>query len=115
MMSCKTGLNKDHFLSEIETLTAMVMGKRPITLKYPYSNHTKVIKWLSEHANIGASSIEGAFEYEDETGMIILKVPIDDVTYQKYLKQFEPENFKDSSVNLKRGKGRLAPPPGWSS
>lgn len=51
-------------------------------------------------------------EYDD-SGMITLRVPIDNVTYQKYLKAFETEKFEDERVNQKR-KGRLAPPPGWN-
>lgn len=42
-----------------------------------------------------------------------MKVPIDEVTYLKYLKTFEPERFEDARVNQKRS-GRLAPPPGWN-
>lgn len=53
-------------------------------------------------------------EYDDK-GNVSLRVPIDDVTYQQYLKQFNPELFEDSRVNQRRfPKGnKLAPPPGW--
>lgn len=53
------------------------MGKKPIELKYEYSLHSKVTKWLFEHANI--SSVED-MEYDDK-GYITLRVPIDDVVY----------------------------------
>lgn len=88
------------------------MGKKLIELKYNYSEHVKVTRWLQEHANI--SSV-GDLEYDDK-GMISVRVPIDDVIYQKYLKQFESEKFEDSRVNQKRNPrgGRLAPPPGWN-
>jgi hypothetical protein len=88
------------------------MGKRDIEIKYKYSEHNKVTKWLFEHANI--TSIDN-MDYTDD-GMITLQVPIDDVTYQKYLKHFEPEKFDDSRVNQRRfPKGhKLAPPPGWN-
>jgi hypothetical protein len=85
------------------------MGKRPITLKYPYNKHNKITKWLFEHANI--TSVDD-MEYDD-SGMITLRVPIDDVTYQKYLKAFENDKFEDDRVNQKR-KGRIAAPPGWN-
>lgn len=71
------------------------MGKKLIELKYNYSEHGKVTRWLQEHANI--SSV-GDLEYDDK-GMISVRVPIDDVIYQKYLKQFESEKFEDSRVN----------------
>ena len=71
------------------------MGKKPITLKYSYSEHSKVTKWLQEHANLNINtsitgiddtdSIKNSIQFDDE-GNISLRVPIDDVIYQKYLK-----------------------------
>jgi DNA-nicking Smr family endonuclease len=58
------------------------MGKKDIQLTYEYTMHQKVTKWLTEHANI--TSVENV-EYNDD-GNITIHVPIDDVTYQKYLK-----------------------------
>ena len=90
MMSCKEGTNKDLLLSELQNLTSELMGKNEVVLEYEYFKHDKVTKWLNEHANL--SSIED-FEYTDD-GKIRLKVPIDEVTHQKYLKHFEEEKFE---------------------
>ena len=45
-----------------------------------------------------------------------MTVPIDDIIYQKYLKEFHPETFEDPRVNQKRFPkgGKYAPPPGWN-
>ena len=76
MMSCKDGTGLPNFLTEIEQLSGNLMGKHLIALKYPYSMHNKVTKWLFEHANI--SSVEN-MEYEGDS--ITLRVPIDDVVH----------------------------------
>jgi hypothetical protein len=49
-------------------------------------------------------------DYNDD-GTITLRVPIDDITHQKYLKEFENERFEGN----KRQTGRIAPPPGWNA
>ena len=49
------------------------------------------------------SGIENVEYLDDE---IRMHVPIDEVTHQKYLKEFEPQRFE------KRRRG--LPPPGWS-
>lgn len=92
------------------------MGKKPITLTYSYRMHDKVTRWLFEHASI--NSVEDVNYRED--GMIELRVPIDEVTYQKYLKHFENEKFEDRRGGARDNqttaikKGRLAPPAGWN-
>jgi len=83
------------------------MGKRPIALNYSYRHHDKVTRWLFEHASI--NSVED-IDYNDD-GTITLRVPIDDITHQKYLKEFENERFEGN----KRQTGRIAPPPGWNA
>jgi GTP-binding protein HflX len=85
MMSCKDGTNKELFLNEVQALTQVLMGKKPIELKYSYRDHEKVTKWLFEHASITA--VDDMTYGED--GSITLRVPIDEITYQKYLKHFE--------------------------
>ena len=68
-----------------------------------------------EHANITAVD---DMDY-GEDGTITLRVPIDDVTHQKYMKHFENEKFEDQRGGHRDNKttaikrGRLAPPPGW--
>jgi hypothetical protein len=68
MMSCTNGTNKDVFLNEVQNLSSKLMGKRDIEIKYKYSEHNKVTKWLFEHANI--TSIDN-MDYTDD-GMITL-------------------------------------------
>ena len=77
MMSCKDGTNKDLFLQEVQQLTEVLMGKRPIALKYSYRDHDKVTRWLFEHASI--NSVED-IDYNDD-GTITLRVPIDEITH----------------------------------
>ena len=89
------------------------MGKRPITLRYRYSDHSKVTRWLLEHTNLSQGSVESSMVY-GEDGFITVQAPIDDIIYQKYLKQFEPEKFEDERDNQKRS-GRMAPPPVWNA
>ena len=84
------------------------MGKKPIALRYKYSDHEKVTRWLFEHASI--TSVD-EMDYGDD-GIITLRVPIDEVIHQKYIKVFEPEKFEGDRKEKKFG-GRFAPPPGW--
>ncbi|TNV74652.1 hypothetical protein FGO68_gene7971 [Halteria grandinella] len=112
MMSCKNGTNKEQFLGQIQNLTAELMGKETVELEYEYHMHSKVTKWLNEHANL--TSMED-FQYTDD-GKIILKVPIDEVTHQKYLKHFEEKKFQQGQEEQGHTRGRgMKPPPGWSN
>ena len=77
MMSCKDHTNYDQFLEQVQALTQKVMGKKSIALRYKYSEHDKVTRWLFEHASI--NSVED-MDYGDD-GMITLRVPIDDVIH----------------------------------
>jgi hypothetical protein len=90
MMSCKDGTNKEVFLESVQSLTQSIMGKSLVALRYKYSDHEKITRWLFEHASI--TSVEN-LSYDDD-GMMTLRVPIDEVIHQKYLKVFEPEKFE---------------------
>ena len=46
MMSCTRGTNKDLFLTELESLSAQNMGRKLMSIKYPYHKHDKIQKWL---------------------------------------------------------------------
>jgi 50S ribosomal subunit-associated GTPase HflX len=94
MMSCKNGTNREVFMDQIQSISAAIMGKKPMTLRYRYQDHTKVTKWLLEHTNLSSGSVESTMEYGDD-GYITVQAPIDEIIYQKYLKQFEPERFED--------------------
>ena len=109
MMSCKDGTNRELFLESVQSLTQNIMGKSLVALRYKYSDHDKVTRWLFEHASI--TSVDD-LTY-DEDGMITLRVPIDEVIHQEYLKVFEPDTFEGERRGGPRGRGRMAPPPGW--
>ena len=81
-------------MDQIQSLSAAIMGKKPMSLRYRYQDHAKVTKWLLEHTNLSSGSVESTMEYGDD-GYITVQAPIDDIIYQKYLKQFEPERFED--------------------
>ena len=61
----------------------MSMGKTHKTLRYRYTEHKKVMRWLSEHANLSNNAED--IEYEDsedgEGTFIKANVPIDDIIY----------------------------------
>jgi len=60
-----------------------------MTLEYPCHEHNKRYSWLLKHGNI---STQEDFEYIDD--IIRIKILLDDVTYQRYLKTFEPKQFQ---------------------
>ena len=110
LMSCKNGTNRDEFLDQVQSQTQLIMGKKTFALRYKYSQHDRVTRWLVEHASM--NSVGDDLEY-GEDGMITIRVPIDEVTYQKYLKVFEPEKFEGERYQGGKKVGRFAPPPGW--
>ena len=126
MMSCKTGENKSLFLEKVSELAGSLMGKKHYRLEYPYDQHNKRVSWLYKHNCI---TQEEDFEYDGD--VISVKVLMDKVAYQRYLKEFEREIFESSAgrrgasgKNLWVGKdekrqdrpareARGMPPPGW--
>ena len=90
-MSCTTGENKDSFLKEVSELAMAVTGKRYHTLSYPGEEHHKRMRWLSKNAGVNE---EEDFQYEGNT--ISVRVLLDDVAYQRYLKEFEPALFEEA-------------------
>jgi len=100
MMSCKTGENKSLFLEKVSELASALMGKKHYRLEYPCDQHNKRISWLYKHAGI---TQEEDFDYDGE--FISVKVLLDEVTYQRYLKEFERELF-ESSAGRRRASGK---------
>ena len=86
MMSALEGTNKDLLLQEVAKLSASLMGKTHYVLSYKYSEHDKRSKWLRENANI--SQIDD-LDFDEESESITVRLLMDEVVYQKYLKQFE--------------------------
>jgi hypothetical protein len=65
------------------------MEKDVYTLTYPATEHNQRYRWLLQQAKI---TQQDSFEYNDEN--ITIKVQIDEVTYQRYLKHFEKDKFQ---------------------
>jgi len=72
-------------MSELGDMTTASMGKQYFTLSYDCAQHNKRIGWLYKNAGI---TKEEEFLYEGD--QISVKVLLDDVTYMRYLKEFEP-------------------------
>jgi len=128
MMSCKTGENRSLFLEKVGELASTLMGKKYYRLEYPYDEHNKRLSWLYKHASI---TQDEDFEYQGD--FISVKILLDEVTYQRYLKEFEREIFDSSAARSGRSgrnlrvekgekrrnrpvrEGRGMPPPGWTN
>ena len=106
MMSCKTGENRNEFLDLVADLSTDRMGKKMYRIEYPGVEHNRRISWLNKHASI---TQDCEFEYNGD--MITISVLIDDVTYKRFLKEFERESFMQEQNKKKVVKGM--PPPGW--
>lgn len=89
MISCETGENKTEFLDIVSDLASEIMGKKFYHLEYPCEEHHKRLSWLYKHASI---TQEEDFEYHGDS--ISIKVLLDEVTHQQYLKVFEPHEFE---------------------
>ena len=85
LMSCLTHEGHREFMSELGDMTTASMGKQYFTLSYDCAQHNKRIGWLYKNAGI---TKEEEFLYEGD--QISVKVLLDDVTYMRYLKEFEP-------------------------
>ena len=106
LMSCTQGFNKDLFLEKLGDMSASLKGKQLYKLEYLSYEHGERFKWLRQHAHL-SSDISEAMEVSSDGSTIILQVLLDDVVFNRYLKEFEPEIFSE-----KREKSRRAPE-GW--
>lgn len=95
LMSATKGFNKNIFLDEVSEMVAKIMGKSTIELQYPAWEHEIRVKWLLQHAKITDPS---NFKVDDDGSKITMNVLMDEVTYFKYLKEFEPETFKKVKI-----------------
>ena len=50
LMSCKTGFNKDLFLSKVGEMAASLKGKQQYTLSYQAWEHSERVAWLIKNA-----------------------------------------------------------------
>lgn len=84
-------------------MTIKIKGKDLITLRHHYSQHHKRQEWLYRYANI--SEIE---DFDQEGDDIIIKVAIDPIIHQQYLKTFENDRFEQG-----KSRGSMTPPKDW--
>ena len=110
LVSCEDNYNIDELLDSIAKLSITSMGKAYYTLRYPGEDHFKRINWLNVHASL---SQDTEFAYHED-GSIQIEALIDEVTYQRYLKEFEPDLFEQERELRKEQKRRGMPPPGWA-
>ena len=102
-MSALNDPNRDELNNVIYEKVNHIFGLKSHTLKYHYSEHDKRSQWLYKYANV--SNLD-EFTYEGDH--ISIKVNIDDVVYQQYLKTFERDYFEEQ-----KPQSRLVPPKGW--
>ena len=90
-MSCTQGFNKDLFLSQVGEMGASLKGKKIYKLKYDSMEHTERVNWLRSNARL--ENVNETMEVSDDGKYITLAVLLDNVVFQRYLKEFEPEMF----------------------
>ena len=93
LMSCKEQYNKDLFLEEVGEMTATLKGKQLYALKYPSWEHNDRLNWLVANASV-AHTGDQMVEVSEDGQEMTFEVLLDDVVYQRYLKQFEPALFQ---------------------
>ena len=72
-------------------MSADLKGKQEYHLKYDSLEHYERLNWLKSNADL--AHMDDNMEVSDDGKYITLKVLLDDVTIQRYLKEFEPEMF----------------------
>lgn len=72
---------------------ATLKGKKLYKLKYDSVEHTERLNWLRKNASL--EHINDTMEVSDDGRFITLAVLLDAVVFQRYLKEFEPELFKE--------------------
>ena len=80
-------------MEKVGELSAFTKGKQEYRLKYDSLEHFERLNWLKSNADL--AHMDNNMEVSDDGKYITLKVLLDDVTFQRYLKQFEPELFDE--------------------
>jgi hypothetical protein len=107
-MSALNDKNRNELSDVLSRKIDEIYGLTVRELKYPYLEHSKRSEWLLKFANVTSLN---DFEYlENSKGddNILVRVKLDDVVYQQYLKVFERDAFEDQKTRAK-----LVPPKGW--
>lgn len=98
LMSATEGYNRKVFLEEVSAMCSRILGKQEVILAYPAWEHEKRVKWLLEFAKISDPT---NFTVDEQGQEIQMKVLFDEVVFQKWLKEFEPERFAELRVKRK--------------
>lgn len=72
---------------------ASLKGKKVYKLKYDSVEHTERLNWLRKNASL--ELVNDSMEVSDDGRFITITVLLDTVIFQRYLKEFEPELFKE--------------------
>ena len=72
---------------------ASLKGKKVYKLKYDSVEHTERLNWLRKNASL--ELVKDSMEVSDDGRFITITVLLDTVIFQRYLKEFEPELFKE--------------------
>ena len=88
LMSCKEGFNRDLFLDQVGSMSADLKGKQLYRLEYDSMDHSRRLNWLRNNAQLAHA--EDQMEFSDDGSTITLSVLLDDVVFNRYLKEFEP-------------------------
>ena len=105
LMSCTEGFNKDLFLEKVGEMSADLKGKRLYKLEYASWEHGERLNWLRKNALI--ADITDRMEVSPDGQVIKLEVLLDDVIFNRYLKEFEPEVFAENKSRSRKA------PQGW--
>ena len=92
-MSCKQGFNKDLFLQKVGEMSADLKGKQLYKLVYQSWEHSERFNWLRLNGHL--NDISDSMEVSEDGQTITLEVLLDDVVFNRYLKEFEPEVFEE--------------------
>ena len=93
LTSCTKGFNKDLFLEQVGEMSVTLKGKKEYHLQYDSLEHNVRLNWLKNNAEL--AHVDDNMEVSDDGMLITLKVLLDDVTFQRYLKEFETELFDE--------------------
>ena len=74
-------------------MAAELKGKRKYVLKYEAWEHADRIQWIMANAQL--TSPPDQMQVSEDGQWFEIEVQLDDVVYQRYLKNFEPEQFAE--------------------
>lgn len=75
-------------------MSAVLKNKKLYKLEYDSIEHQTRADWLRKNASL--SEITETMEVSDDGATISLELLLDDVIFQRYLKEFEPEIWAEN-------------------